>query len=89
VSKGSQLHDRPVSNVWFAECLLGVPVASLRQSAIQQLVRGLGCDGLQLAAYTGLGIQAVQGYLKLFGQPAPDGASAPSQPSRWIGSNVP
>jgi hypothetical protein len=37
--------------VWFTEDLLdGVAIHSLRQSAIQQLVQALGCDGLQVAA---------------------------------------
>ncbi|GEM_PF-3319755 len=71
VSRASRLHDRPVSAIWFQENLLGVPVANLRQSAIQRLVQVLGCDGLQLAAHTNLSIQTIQGYLKLFGQPAP------------------
>jgi hypothetical protein len=67
VSQLSRLHDRPVSSTWFHKDLLpGTPIASLRQSAIQQLVRDLGCDGLQLAAYTRLSLQSVQTYLKVF-----------------------
>jgi hypothetical protein len=61
------------------ENLLGVPVADLRQSAIQRLIQALGCDGLQLAAHTNLSIPTIQGYLKLFGQPAPGKADEARQ----------
>ena len=51
VSRQGRLHVLPVSAVWFTEDLLdGVAIHSLRQSAIQQLVQALGCDGLQVAA---------------------------------------
>lgn len=75
VSEASRLHDRPVSAQWFQGNPAGVRVADLRQSAIQRLVQGLGCDGLQLAAYTNRSIQAAQEYLKLFGAPMPPAPS--------------
>jgi hypothetical protein len=59
VSRANRLHDRPVSNTWFRDNLLGsVSVASLRQTAIQWLVQAIGCDGLQLAAHTDLSLDA-------------------------------
>jgi hypothetical protein len=71
VTRVSRLHDRPPSASWFHENLLGeTPPERLRQSAIQQLVQALGCDGLELAACTRRGLQTVQGYAKLFGRPA-------------------
>ena len=67
VSRGSRLHDRPVSSAWFSENLfVGLSVAGLRQSAIQRLVQALGNDGLQLAAYTRLSLAAAGNYLKIF-----------------------
>jgi integrase len=71
VSRASRLHDRPVSNVWFAENLLGIPVASLRQTATQQLTQVVGCDGLQVAAHTDLSLGAVGTYVRAFGRPLP------------------
>lgn len=71
VSAASRLHDRPVSVNWFSENVLGVPVADVRQTTIQQLIQALGCDALQVAAYTGLGLAGVQRYLRLFGRPQP------------------
>ena len=68
VSRASRLHDRPVSNVWFTENLLGVPVASLRQTAIQRLISAVGCDGLQVAAHTDLSLGAVGAYMRVFGR---------------------
>lgn len=70
VTWASRLHDRPPAASWFHENLLGeTPPASLRQSAILQLVQALGCDGLELAACTRRGLQTVQGYLREFGAP--------------------
>jgi hypothetical protein len=60
-----------VSNVWFAENLLGIPVASLRQTATQQLTQVVGCDGLQVAAHTDLSLGAVGTYVRAFGRPLP------------------
>lgn len=72
VSRASRLHDRPVSASWLHVNLLpGTPVASLRQSAIQRLIQDVGCDGLQLAAYTARSLQTVQIYLHVFHRPAP------------------
>jgi len=71
VSAASRLHDRPVSVSWFGANVLGVPVADLRQTAIQHLIRAVGCDALQVAAYTGLGVAGIQRYLTLFGRPHP------------------
>jgi len=71
VSAASRLHDRPVSVSWFGVNVLGVPVADLRQTAIQHLIRAVGCDALQVAAYTGLGVAGIQRYLTLFGRPHP------------------
>lgn len=69
VSRASRLHDRPVSNVWFRDNLLGgVSVASLRQTAIQQLIQAVGCDGLAVAAHTALSLSAVGVYLRAFGR---------------------
>lgn len=71
VSRASRLHDRPVSSVWFQYDLLdGVAISSLRQSAIRQLVQAVECDGLQVAAYTGLSLGAASGYINLFRPPA-------------------
>jgi len=68
VSRQSRLHDLPVSVNWFQLSLLdGIPIHSLRQSAIQQLVQALGCDGLQVAASRGLSLGAVGVYISLFG----------------------
>lgn len=70
VSRASRLHDRPVSNTWFRDNLLGgISVACLRQTAIQWLVQTVGCDGLQLAAHTDLSLDAVGVYLRTFGHP--------------------
>lgn len=49
----------------------GISVASLRQTAMQHLVQGSGCDGLQLASYAGLSLDAVGAYMRAFGAPAP------------------
>ena len=57
-----------MSQVWFADNLLGVPVASLRQTAIRQLIQAVGCDGLQLAAHTDLSLDAVGAYMQAFGR---------------------
>jgi hypothetical protein len=57
-----------MSNSWFPKNLLGVPVASLRQTAIQHLVGAVGCDGLQLAAHTDLSLDAVGAYIRAFGR---------------------
>lgn len=81
VTRASRLHDRPPAASWFHENLLGeTPPASLRQSAIQQLVQALGCDGLELAACTRRGLQTVQDYLKIFGHPAPPPTPPPTRP---------
>src|SRR3972149_5629807 len=59
VSRASRLHDRPVSRCWLHENVLdGISVASLRQTAIQHLIQGSGCDGLQVASYAGLSLDA-------------------------------
>lgn len=72
VSRASRLHDRPVSQSWFYSNLFkGVSVAQLRQTAIQHLIQGSGCDGLQLASYAGLSLAAVGVYMSAFGAPAP------------------
>lgn len=68
VSRASRLHDRPVSANWFTIDLLpGVSVAALRQTAIQRLIQGTESDGLQLAAYTRLSLDASSVYLRAFG----------------------
>ena len=51
---GSRPHDRPVSNIWFRDNLLGVPVASLRRTAIQQPIQAVGRISLEVAAHTPL-----------------------------------
>lgn len=71
VNAVSRRRDRPVGETWFSQHLLGCTVAALRQSAIQRLVQDLGCDGLQLAAYTDRSLAAVQEYLRRFGTPRP------------------
>lgn len=71
VTQASRLHDRPVSQGWFAEHLLPAPVANLRQTAIHRLIAASGCDGLQLAAYAQLSLDAVGVYMRAFGAPAP------------------
>lgn len=72
VSRASRLHDRPVSRYCLQENILGgVSVSSLRQTAIQTLIHGAGCDGLQLASYAGLSLDAVGVYMRAFGGPTP------------------
>jgi integrase len=72
VSRASRLHDRPVSRCWLQENVLGgITVASLRQTAIQHLIQGSGCDGLQLASYARLSLDAVGVYMRAFDAPAP------------------
>lgn len=72
VSRASRLHNRPVASNWFAVYLLpDVSVAALRQTAIQGLIQGTDADGLQLAAYTRLSLDASSVYLRAFGGPAP------------------
>lgn len=72
VSRASRLHDRPVSAYCLQTNILGgVSVSSLRQTAIQNLIHGVGCDGLQLASYTRLSLDAVGVYMRAFGAPAP------------------
>lgn len=69
VSRGSRLHDRPVASNWFAENLLGISVAALRQTAIQRLIQGVTTDGLQLAAYARLSLSASGVYMSVFSRP--------------------
>jgi len=72
VSRASRLHDRPVSRDWLQNDVLGgVSVSSLRQTAIQNLVHGAGCDGLQLASYARLSLDAAGAYMRAFGAPVP------------------
>lgn len=72
VSRASRLHNRPVSASWFAVHLLPeVSVAALRQTAIQRLIQGADTDGLQLAAYARLSLDASSVYLRAFGGPTP------------------
>lgn len=71
VSRASRLQDRPVSAGWFAANLLPVPVANLGQTAIHRLIAASGCDGLQLAAYAKLSLDAAGVYMRAFGAPAP------------------
>lgn len=71
VSRARRLHDRPVSRYCLQENILGgVSVSSLRQTAIQNLVQGAGCDGLQLASYTALSLDAAGVYMRAFNAPA-------------------
>jgi hypothetical protein len=58
-----------VSDAWCGDNLRGVPVASLRQTAIQRLVSAVGCDGPQLDAHTGLSLGAVGVLLGASGRP--------------------
>ena len=70
VSRASQLHDRPVSAYCLQTNILGgASVSSLRQTAIQNLIHGAGCDGLQLASYARLSLDAPGVYLRVFGAP--------------------
>ena len=70
VSRQSRLHDRPVSAAWFTENLLeGVSVAALRQTAIQRLIQGTSTDGLQLAVYARLSLDASGVYMSAFSRP--------------------
>lgn len=72
VSRASRLHDRPVSRFCLQENILGgVSVSSLRQTAIQSLIHGAGCDGLQLACFARLSLDAAGAYIRAFGAPVP------------------
>lgn len=72
VSRASRLHDRPVSAYCLQTNILGgTSVSSLRQTAIQNLIHGAGCDGLQLASYTRLSLDAAGVYMRAFGAPVP------------------
>jgi hypothetical protein len=83
VNQANRLRDRPVGDTWFQYNLLnGIAVASLRQSGIQQLVQALGCDGLQLAAYTRLSLGAIGIYIKTFGRRPPSVEAPSTRPSR-------
>jgi hypothetical protein len=59
------------SDLTDAENLLGIAVASLRQTAIQQLILVVGCDGLHVAAHTDLSLGAVGTYVRAFGRRLP------------------
>jgi hypothetical protein len=80
--RASRLHDRPVSNVWFTEDLLGIPVASLRQTAIQRLISAVGCDGPEVAAHTALSLGAVGAYMRVFDRPRRAAARWPTPGGR-------
>ena len=70
VNAAGRTKDQPVGETWFQYWLLGgISVASLRQTAINQLVQHVGCDELQLAAFTGLSLGSVALYTRLFGSP--------------------
>jgi hypothetical protein len=72
VSRASRLHDRPVSQYCLQHNILGgISVSSLRQTAIRSLIHGAGCDGLQLASYARLSLDAAGVYLRAFGAPVP------------------
>jgi len=78
VSRASRLHDRSVSPYCLQRNILGgVTVSSLRQTAIQNLIQGAGCDGLQLASYASLSLDAVGVYMRAFNAPTPWPAGDP------------
>lgn len=72
MSRASRLHDRPVS----AYCLQANILAASRCPACvrprsRTLIHGAGCDGLQLASYARLSLDATGVYMRAFGAPTP------------------